>query len=723
MNRLVPLILVAALGASAGRKPVTPEAAAEDRTGRAIEDIVWAPDGAALVYRHEKSLHLYTVASRRRQQIVSLAALETRARAPEKPERFSWQNRRVRERPVQWFPDGRRLLVKVKGDLFVCPAGVGECRQLTATAAEEADPKLSPDGRSVSFRRAHDLWVAGVESGRARPLTRDGGATRWNAELDWVYPEELDLATAHWWSPDSRHIAYLQFDVSRQWIYPHADLLPLRAVAEPQRYPKAGAPNADVRLGIVPAAGGKTRWLDAVQGEPRGAGGDGSHLIARVHWLPDSSAVAVEKLNRIQNRLELRVAPLRGPGRTLLVEQDPHWVNLADGLTFLPKSRRLLWTSERSGYRHLYLYRMDGTLEAQLTNGDWEVTEVACTDEDRGIVYFESTEQSPLERHLYQVALDGSGRRRLTTDAGTNSALMAPGCGHYLRSFSSFDEPPRKTLHTNGGEQIDELDPPDRSVPEEYEILPQQVVTLATSDGETLYGRLLRPAGFQPSRKYPAVVLVYGGPHAQNVVNRWFGADLAQALGHAGFVVWQLDNRGTAGRGHSWETRLYRRFGRQELADQLEGMQHLLGMGFVDANRVGIHGWSYGGFMTLYAMLHAPDTFRAGVAGAPVTQWRNYDTIYTERYLGLPEENQEGYRLSSPLDDAARLRGPLLLIHNIQDDNVLFQHTLQMADALERAGKPFEMMIYPQKTHGVTGEAKKHFYRAVVDFFTRRLGK
>jgi dipeptidyl-peptidase-4 len=300
---------------------------------------------------------------------------------------------------------------------------------------------------------------------------------------------------------------------------------------------------------------------------------------------------------------------------------------------------------------------------------------------------------------------------------------MAPGCGHYVRSFSSVDEPARKTLHAAGGEELDLLDPPDRSVLDEYEILPQQILSVATGDGDTLDARLIRPPGFDPSRKYPAVVLVYGGPQAQSVVNRWSGADLAQALAHAGFVVWQLDNRGAAGRGHRRETRLFRRFGKQELADQLEGLQHLLNLGFVDAARVGIHGWSYGGFMTLYAMLHAPDTFRAGVAGAPVTDWRGYDTIYTERYLGLPAENEEGYRLSSPLNDAAKLKRPVLLIHNFEDDNVLFQHTMQMADALERAGKPFEMMIYPQKAHGVTGEAKKHFYRAVVDFFERRLGE
>jgi dipeptidyl-peptidase-4 len=252
-------------------------------------------------------------------------------------------------------------------------------------------------------------------------------------------------------------------------------------------------------------------------------------------------------------------------------------------------------------------------------------------------------------------------------------------------------------------------------------LLPAEIVSVTAPDGVALYARLIRPAGFEAGREYPAVVFVYGGPHSQNVRDLWQGPSLEQVLAHRGFVVWQLDNRGSAGRGHAWESALYREFGAKELADQQEGVRHLVSMGFVEASRLGVYGWSYGGFLTLYSLLHAPELFRAGVAGAPVTDWRNYDTIYTERYLGLPSENPEGYRRSSPVFSAANLRSRLLLIHNLQDDNVLFQNTVQMADALQRAGRPFEMMIYPQRTHGVTGTARQHLWATIVEFFERTL--
>jgi dipeptidyl-peptidase-4 len=429
-----------------------------------------------------------------------------------------------------------------------------------------------------------------------------------------------------------------------------------------------------------------------------------------------------QRLNRVQNRLDLISAdPESGTAKLVLRESDPHWVNLSSDLRLFKDSRRFLWSSERSGFRHLYVYTMDGKLERQLTSGDWEVSEVVCLDETGGVVYYTSTEASPLERRLYRAALDGSGRRVITPEAGFHRVSMSPGCGHAIDAYSSLSEPTRRVLRGPEGNTIAELDPADRRPVEELDLLPVEILPVKAQDGETLYARLIRPAHFDKSKKYPAIVMVYGGPHSQAVQNSWRGVSFEQALAHRGFVVWQLDNRGSAGRGHAWEAKLFRRFGKQELEDQKTGVQHLVGMGFVDAARVGIHGWSYGGFMTLYAMLHAPDTFRAGVAGAPVTEWRNYDTIYTERYLGLPSENPEAYRESSPVHFAANLKGRLMLIHNYQDDNVLFQNTFQMMGELQRAGKLFDLMIYPQKTHGVTGRAQRHLREAILAFFEREL--
>ncbi len=310
--------------------------------------------------------------------------------------------------------------------------------------------------------------------------------------------------------------------------------------------------------------------------------------------------------------------------------------------SFLKNGAEFLWASERDGFRHLYRYSAEGKELARLTAGDWEVTEVAGVDESAGDVFFLSTEASPLERHLYSVKLAGGERRRITSTPGTHAVSMAPGCEYYLDTFSSLQLPVRKVIFKAGGVEWAPFVEADRKPLEQYDIRPVEIVKVKASDGSLLYARLIRPAGFRTGRKYPAVVFVYGGPHAQDVSNRWEGLNLEQALAHRGFVIWQLDNRGSGGRGHRWESALFRNLGATELEDQKEGLRRLVSMGFVDASRVGIYGWSYGGFMTLYSLVNAPNLFRAGVAGAPVADWRNYDSIYTERYMGLPSENEEG---------------------------------------------------------------------------------
>lgn len=712
-SALIALLLAAALCA-ATRKPVTIEAVtAEVKQQAGLAAVVWAPDGTRFASVENNSVWLYSVPGGERRELTSLMKLEGAAARVPPAEIFAWENRGVAEETMQWSPSGREILIRAGGDLFWVNAEDGKWQQLTSTHAAERDPKLSPDGRRVSFRREHDLYTLEIASRKVTRLTHDGSSTLLNAELDWVYPEELGLPTAHWWSPDSKHIAYLQFDVGREPVFPQVDLLGARGKYEPQRYPKAGDPNADVRVGVVPAQGGPTRWLDF--GDPRDV------LLARLHWLPDSGSVAVQRLNRIQNRLDLLLADIgSGSVRTLLREQDPYWVNLNDHLRFLKDGRRFLWGSERTGYLHLYLYRLDGS-NTQLTRGDWQVEQVAGLDEQGGEIFFISTEQSPLERHLYAARLDGSRRRRLTEAPGTHSISMSPTCGHYLDTHSSLSSPPRRTLHTRDARETAVVRESDRAPLEEYEILPTEIVRMKTSGGAVLYARMVKPVGFMPAKKYPVVVIVYGGPHAQAVRDAWAGLTWEQVLAHRGFLVWRLDNRGTAGRGHAFESAVFRNLGARELEDQQLGIEHLASLGYADTSRMGLYGWSYGGFMTLYTLANAPDLFRAGIAGAPVVEWRNYDTIYTERYMGLPLENPEGYKNSAPLGKAGSIRSPLLLVHNFQDDNVHFQNTMQMADALERAGKQFELMVYPQKTHGVTGPVRRHMLETFTRFFESHL--
>lgn len=693
------------------KKPVTVEAAAAATAVLpGFEPILWAPDGKRFAWTEKRVLWLYDIPTGTRKQVADLAKLEAQAVKYEPEYAFGWKNRRVSEPAVQWAAEGDRMLVSAGGDVFLLDTSEGAPVQLTATDVPERDPKLSPDGLRVSFRRGHDLYALDIATRKTGRLTTDGSVTLLNAELDWVYPEELGLGTAHWWSPDSTHVAYLQFDVTHEWIYPHADLLPHPARYEPQRYPKSGSPNADVRLGVVPAAGGETRWMDL--GETRDA------LLARVAWTPDSRALFVQRMNRIQNRLDLLRADARtGSARQVLREQSQYWVNVDDHFRFIGDGSRFLWGSERDGFRHLYIYEADGKLIRQLTRGEWEVSEVTGLDAAAREVYYLSTEAGPLERQLYRVRFDGH-RERVTIRAGTHAVSMPQACGYFMDTASGLASPPRRTLHARDGREAGVWR---ESPPQEYEILPSETVRVKAADGTLLYARLIRPKGFEQGRKYPAVVMVYGGPHAQNVRDAWAGVSWEQALAQRGFVVWQLDNRGTAGRGLAFESKVFRNLGATELEDQQAGVRHLVGMGFADPQRIGIYGWSYGGYMTLYALTHAPDLFRAGIAGAPVTHWRNYDTIYTERYMGLPSENPAGYNRSAPLNRAAEVKARLMIVHNLEDDNVHFQNSMQIADALQRANKRFEMMIYSQKTHGVTGLHRRHMLESMTEFFERNL--
>jgi dipeptidyl-peptidase-4 len=685
--------------------------------GRGAGAATWAPDGKTFVLRQGRGLAIYDPATRSSKDLVATGDMDAAATALDSPPAdapFDWTNRRVRASGLQFSAGGKELLYAGGGDLFLVHVDTGKWDQLTKTPAAEVDAKLSPDGKMVVFRRGWDLYSIDVATRKETPLTTHGAETLRNGGLDWVYPEELELGTAFWWSPDSKSIVYLQFDTSREPIFPHEDLLRTRALFEPERYPQAGENNADVHLGAVAAAGGPTRWLDV--GDTRN-----SYLIARAGWMPDSKSVYAIRTNRVQNRLEmLSIAVESGASSTIFRESDPYWINLRDDVEFLQDGKRFLWTSERDGFRHIYLYSIDGKDVRQLTKGPWEVAGVAAVNDSQ--VFYSSDEPTPLEHHFYSIGLDGQGKRQLTAAGSTHTVSIGPGGAFYLDTWSSLGNPPRTTLHSGDGTELAVYREADRTQSEQFEILPTEIVKFNLPDGTLLYGRLIKPAGFQAGKKYPAVVTVYGGPGVDGPIhNAWAGVSIDQVLAHKGYVVWQSENRGILGRGHAFETAVYHNLGVTELADQVAGIRYLVSLSFVDPDRIGIHGWSYGGFMTLNAMLNAPDVFRCGFSGAPVTSWLNYDTIYTERYMGLPSENPEGYRNTALPPKAANLKGKLMLAHNFEDDNVLFQNTLQAVDALERAGKQFEFMLYPQKAHGVTGAAARQMNQMMLDFFDRNL--
>jgi len=700
---------------STAKKPVTLDDVLKQPYSR-MTTPVWSPNGQTFAYRQQGSIYLYEAAKQKSKEWFQPEKLEADAVRVSESKAFGWQNRRVSSGSIQWFSNNKDILTEAGGDLFIVHPN-GKHEQLTKTDFAEEDPKLSPDGTQILYRTHSNLYLLDISSHQTRPLTSDGTPTLLNGQLDWVYPEELDLGTATWWSPDSKQVAFLQFDISHEFIYPQTDLTGERALAEPERYPQSGTPNARVRLGVITLATGQIKWIDV--------GGTDDALVARVIWLPDSTQLAVERLNRVQSQLDLLFCnPSAGIAHTVLHEESNTWINFQDNLIFLKSRPEFLWTSEHeNGFRHIYRYSYTGELLAKITSGDWEVKRIEAVDEAEAQqkVFFSSSEASPLDSQFYSVSFNGGPRTRLTPETGVHHIQANDNGSYFLDSYSNSTKPSSQSLRNAAGEQLAVMHEPDTKAMAEFDLLPSEIVKIAAPDGTLLYGRLTKPAGFQSGVKYPLIVQVYGGPGVQVVRNEWQGVNLAQALSHSGYLVWEMDNRGSSGRGHKFEDPIFRELGTREVEDQKLGVEYLIKQGFVDPERVGITGWSYGGYMTIHSMLLASDVFKVGVAGAPVTDWHNYDTIYTERYMDLPANNLERYNKSSNVQNADKFAGHLLILHNFEDDNVLFQNTMQMASALEKAGKLFFMQIYPQKTHGVSGAYRKTLMEAEVSFFDQYL--
>jgi dipeptidyl-peptidase-4 len=609
---------------------------------------------------------------------------------------------------------------------------------LVKTDAVEEFPISSPDGRRVAFARESDLYVVDVRTGRETRLTTTGSETLLNGRLDWVYEEELagrrGLAFA--WAPSSQALAYLQLDQSPITPFPIVDFLPVENTVFWQRYPKAGTANSTVRLGVI-ALG-----PDGAPGPERlvSMGPEEHYIAPQIVWTPDSRYVAFQQIDRPQNRLRLRLLPVPsdvsaplGEPRTLLTEDSDAFVNLLLPPRFHEGGARFLWLSERSGFAHLYDCDRTGECRA-VTRGDWQVdARVSFSDEgrgqpyslneDTGVVHFVATRKDPRERHLYSVHLDGMGLTRLTRESGTHHVLTSPD-GRFYSDLWSDARTPRKlwVSSTDGTKRWTLEDNADAPILG-FERGTLEWVELQARDGSTLYASLLRPPDFDPSRRYPVVASVYGGPHAQTVTRSWrHVSPLEELLASRGFLVWQLDNRGSAGRGVAFESAVYRRLGQLELEDQLTGIEYLKGRPCVDPSRLGITGWSYGGYLTLYALTHAPGVFRSGVAGAPVTDWRFYDTIYTERYMGTPAGNPRGYEASSPLVAARSLDAALLLLHGSSDDNVHLANTLAFAHELIEADRPYQLLIHPGEKHGFRPAADRIARdRAILEHLERTL--
>jgi dipeptidyl-peptidase-4 len=553
-------------------------------------------------------------------------------------------------------------------------------------------------------------------------LTTDGTEKVLNGKLDWVYEEEIygrGQKQAYWWSPDSTRIAFLRLDDTPVPTFVIVDDIPQEQTLERWDYPKAGEPNPLVRLGIAQLSGGAARWVD-LDGYP-----EADRLLVGVAWVPDGKRLVYEVQNRLQTWLDLNMVDLTsGERRTLVRETSKAWVNppedaqpiwLADG--------SFLWLSERSGWRHVYHYRPNGSLIRRVTDGKWEVRALHGVDEREGWIYFSGTERSHIGRDVYRIRLDGSGLMRLSTTAGTHSASFSPEFTYYMDSWSDATTPAQVRLYRTDGVMLRVIG--DNIVPalSQYRLAKPEFLQVPTRDGFVMEAMMLKPPDFDPSQRYPVYQFTYGGPQAPQVRNAWGGTQYMfhQYLAQKGIIVWICDNRTASGKGIESAWPVYRNFGELELRDIEDGLTWLKQQPYVDSSRIGIHGWSYGGYMTSYALTHSR-SFVMGIAGGTVSDWRNYDTVYTERYMGLPQDNAKGYRRSAPRWAAADLQGALLLIHGTIDDNVHASNALQLAHELQKANKPFQMMLYPKSRHGITDpQLIMHMRIMMVDFIDRHL--
>lgn len=603
-----------------------------------------------------------------------------------------------------WARSTERILVPLRGDLYIQDGLNGKLRKLAGgNGGPLQDARFSPDGRWVAYVQDAELYGIPAEGGTPRQLTSGArGTGRTHGLAEYTAQEEMGRRQGYWWSPDSNFIAFTEVDETHIPVYRilHQGKDEVgEAAQEDHRYPFAGQANARVRLGVIPVSGGEAIWMQLGEEE--------DFYLARVDWFPDGS-LAAQLENREQTALKLvRFDPETGRRSELLTEINTVWVNLHD--MFKPLKRigwerggGFIWASERTGFCHLYLYNDQGQLIRPLTQGEWVVESIVGVDERNQTVYFMGTRDGSLERHLYAVSFEGEEPRRITEEPGTHAVVLDHSMGRFVDTFHALDTPPRVTLRAIAdgrilGEVHAGKDPRIASL----KLSPPELVHFENQDEVTLYGAVYRPPRSFGEGPFPTIVSVYGGPHKQMVSNSWemTVAMRAQYFSSLGFLVFVLDNRGSPRRGLNFEGVIKHRLGHYEVLDQVEGVRWLVGQGLADPARVGIYGWSYGGFMAAMCLMRAPETFKVAVAGAPVSAWDGYDTHYTERYMGTPQTNPDGYRESSLMPYVGQLEGKLLLIHGLIDENVHFRHTARLINALIKARKPYDLMLFPDERH------------------------
>lgn len=738
MSPLAMISLTPAYGLDGGHKPLTIERmhASPALAGSSPRGLKLSPDGQRVTYLagrkdNQNVYDLWQMEVKTGASSLLLNADKLANKELSDEEKARRERQRIYGEGIMeyfWADDSKALLIPASGNLYYFSLVDNSVSLLPIGEGFATDARLSPKGNFVSFVRDQNLYVLDLTAKKLEAMTTDGGGAIKNAMAEFVAQEEMDRMTGYWWAPDESAIAFTRIDesgvelVTRNEIY--ADGIKLTE----QRYPAAGKKNVAIQLGVVTLNNKAINWVSLRDEKSDDKNKD--IYLPRVDWLPDSKHLSFQWQSRDQQKLDLQLVALDAltKPKTLVKERSEAWVNLNNDLHFLKQQSAFIWASERDGFNHLYLFDLKGKLKTQLTKGAWAVDELEYIDETAGWVYFTGRKDTPIEKHLYRVPLAGGKIERVSSEAGMHDPVFADNQSVYLDYFNSLSQPPQVSLRGDKGQHLAWVEQNQVNAGHplyDYAGLWQlpDFKELKAEDGQILQTRLFKPVPFDAGKKYPVVVRVYGGPHAQLVTNSWSEQDyFTQYLVQQGYVVFQLDNRGSAHRGTQFEQVIYRRLGEAEVNDQKVGVDYLRSLPFVDRDNVAIYGHSYGGYMALMSLFKAPDYFKAAISGAPVTDWRLYDTHYTERYLAHPDTNAQGYEASSVFPYVKNYQSGLLMYHGMADDNVLFENSTRVYKALQDEGKLFQMIDYPGSKHSMRGEkVRNHLYRSLADFLDKQL--
>ena len=607
-----------------------------------------------------------------------------------------------------------------RADFFVFDRSHKTLQHLSENGKQQL-ATFSPDGTKIAFVRENNLYYKDLVSGKEVQVTFDGKRNEIiNGAPDWVYEEEFGFSKAFAWSPDSRKIAFYRFDETRVRLFNMTMYGELYPEWYSFKYPKAGEENSLVTIHVYDLAKGSTNAMDI--------GEETDQYIPRIKWTAEPDKLAILRLNRLQNHIEVLIAnPETGNSNVLYSEKNKWYISETsdDFITFLDDRKHFIVMSERDGWMHFYLYDMSGKLVNQITNGEWDVNELTAYDQKSKTIYYRSYEENSLEMHVYSIQINGKNKKKLSTRKGTNNISFSSNFSYFINTHSGANSPTYVSLHDSKGKLIRVLEDNSalRQTMKTYQFSEVEFTSFKTSDETELFAFMIKPPDFDPGKKYPLLMYVYGGPESQSVRDGW-GRHFPwfQMLAQNGYIVACVDNRGTNGRGEEFRKATYLQLGKYETMDQIEAAIYFGSLPYIDAKRIGIYGWSYGGYMAALCMTKGADVFKAGIAGAPVTSWRFYDTIYTERFMRTPQENPDGYDDNSPINHVDKMKGAFLLIHGTADDNVHFQNSVEMADKLIEADKYFDMLFYPNRSHGISGgNYSYHMYNSMTNFIFKNL--